>query len=275
MDIIITGASRGIGRALALALALAHPSRRLLIVARDAERLSSLAAAIESAGGRVVSRVADLSTRAGAAALGHELASLVDRGATLIHNAGLWPTQRELVDGGLERAFVVNYLAPLALQAPLLAAGKLARVMTVGAGLMVKGRFSAEATPTGSDFSRFRTYATTKLALAYAQRDVAAAHPAVDFLVIHPGVVRTDLGATPGLLGALLRLVKRSWESPEVCADRLARVLARERWSAPGDASWSFEETAQAWPAAADSPETRAAVRSTTARFEGAPSLVG
>jgi NAD(P)-dependent dehydrogenase (short-subunit alcohol dehydrogenase family) len=265
MDVVITGASRGIGRA--LALAVAHASRRLVLVARDAERLSALASAIAAGGGHAVPLVADLSTRAGSAAVGRELAGLIEPGATLVHNAGLWPVRRELVDGGLERAFVVNYLAPLLLQAPLLSASAVTRVMTVGAGLMVKGRFSPERTPTGLDFSRFRTYATTKLALACAQRDVAAAYPDVDFLVIHPGVVRTDLGAAPGLLGALLRLVKRSWEAPEICAERLARVLGQSRWSAGGEARWFFEESPQAWPAVADSSEMRAAVRNTTARF--------
>ena len=265
MDVVITGASRGIGHA--LALALAHPSRSIVLVARDAERLAATASAIETAGGCARVIVGDLSTRDQAAAVGRELAETLEPGATLIHNAGLWPTRLEHVDGGLERAFVVNYVAPLLLQAPLLAASKLARILTVGAGLMIKGRFSEAETPTGRDFSRFRTYATTKLAFAVAQRDVAVAHPDVDFLVIHPGVVRTDLGAAPGLVGALLRLVKRGWEAPEVCAERLKRVLEQERWSARGEARWYFEESAQPWPAVADSSATRAAIRNTTARF--------
>jgi hypothetical protein len=133
--------------------------------------------------------------------------------------------------------------------------------MVVGAGLMVKGRFDPARTPTGQDFSGFRTYATTKLCFAIAMREVAARHPELDVLVLHPGVVRTDLGARGGVLGALLTLVKRRWESPATCADRLVRVLDRTRWSTPGQAAWQFEEEAKPWPALADDETTRTAVR--------------
>ena len=47
------------------------------------------------------------------------------------------------------------------------------------------------------------------LCFALAMRDVAAAHPELDVVVLHPGVVRTDLGARTGPLGWLLSLVKR------------------------------------------------------------------
>ena len=40
-------------------------------------------------------------------------------------------------------------------------------------------------------------------------RDVARHYPAIDFVIVHPGVVNTDLGARRGLLGWILELVKR------------------------------------------------------------------
>jgi NAD(P)-dependent dehydrogenase (short-subunit alcohol dehydrogenase family) len=159
------------------------------------------------------------------------------------------------------------------MQQRLLAGQRLARVMGVGAGLMVRGRFDAARTPTGEDFSGVRTYCTTKLAFALAMREVAEAHPEVDVVVLHPGVVRTELGARPGLLGWLLSRVKRRLESPEVCAARLVRVLSRERWSPPGEARWLFEETEQPWPAVAEDSATRRAVRETTARLLAASPL--
>jgi hypothetical protein len=61
--------------------------------------------------------------------------------------------------------------------------------------------------------------------------------------------------------------MKRRWEAPEVGAVRLARVLARERWSPPGEARWFMEETEQPWPAVAEDGATRRAVRETTARL--------
>jgi NAD(P)-dependent dehydrogenase (short-subunit alcohol dehydrogenase family) len=262
-DIVLTGASRGIGRA--LALALASPDRRLSLCARDAGALASLREEITARGGHADIHTANIGTLAGARTLGAHLAPSLVAGATLIHNAGLWPSARQLGPEGLEQAFVTNCVGPLLLQAPLLAAGRLRRVMVVGAGLMVKGRFDPARTPCGEDFSWWRTYASTKLAFAVATRDVARAHPEVDFLVIHPGVVRTDLGATGGPLGWLLALVKRRWESPDVCAARLCRVLEQPRWSKPGEARWMFEEAVQPWPEAAAQQATADAVRAATA----------
>lgn len=253
-DLVLTGASRGIGRALALAL---PDDVTLHAIARDGAALDALAA-IRSG---VTPHVLDLASRGDAARLGAALAASLRPGAVLVHCAGLWPSRLERV-GELERAFLVNCGGPLALEGPLLERGAVARVLVIGAGLMVKGRFSAAKTPYGADFSVFRTYASTKLALAVATRERARSHPDVDFAVVHPGVVNTDLGARDGLLGRLVALVKRRWESPEACATRLARLLARPRWSHDGEAQWFFEEEAQPWPQEVDAatPEVRRAL---------------
>ena len=266
-DLILTGASRGIGRALALSLARKSRGERLILVARDRKRLEALAREVDALGGRALVEPGDLSSRAAASELGERLAAVVQPGATLVHNAGVWPSKRELTADGLETAFAVNHLAPLVMQQPLLEAGLLQRVMGVSAGLLIKGRFDAARTPTGEDFSGVRTYCTTKLCFALAMRDVAAEHPELDVVILHPGVVRTDLGARPGPVGWLLSLVKRGWETPETCAERLTRILARERWSTPGAAKWLVEEVEQPWPPVAESDSTRRAVREVTARL--------
>lgn len=56
---LITGASRGIGRAIALELAR-HGAKRLLLVARDAQRLSEVATEVEALGGETVILPLDL-----------------------------------------------------------------------------------------------------------------------------------------------------------------------------------------------------------------------
>jgi NAD(P)-dependent dehydrogenase (short-subunit alcohol dehydrogenase family) len=252
VDWIVTGASRGIGRALVRAMAAAATQGdRIFALARDAERLGSLAT---SADRRcpIITLAGDLSQVVSARELGRKLAEQVEPGATLIHNAGHWPSERRLVDG-LEAAFVTNCLGPLVLQAPLLQTERLDRVLVVSAGLLVKGRFDASRTPTGDDFSVFRTYCTTKLAGAVAMRDVARRYPAIDFAIVHPGVVNTDLGARRGLLGWILELVKRKWESPDTCAARLMRLLQLPRWQrVQGEAPWYFEESQQPWPPEVD-----------------------
>lgn len=264
-DLIITGASRGIGRALALAVADSEPARhRLVLTARDAERLAGVAAAVRERGGDAVTLTGDLASLAGARALGAQLHAMVAPGATLVHNAGLWPAKRVVNEDALETSFVVNHLAPLALQARLLDEGRLARILVVSAGLIEKGRFDAARTPTGQDFSSVRTYCTTKLCFAIAMRAVAREHPDVDVAVLHPGVVRTDLGARSGPVGWLLSLVKRTWEAPEVCAARLASMLGATRWSSPGEAQWLVETEPLPWPATASDPDTAEAVHAVT-----------
>jgi NAD(P)-dependent dehydrogenase (short-subunit alcohol dehydrogenase family) len=264
-DLILTGASRGIGRA--LALALASPELRLVLVARDRERLDAVAREVASRGGRAEPIIGDLSSVAAARELGDRLAGLVGGGATLVHNAGLWPHRRRLTAEGFEEAFAVNCLGPLALQEPLLAAGTLRRILVVSAGLIGLGHFDPARTPTGEDFSGVRTYCNTKLAFAVAMRSIAADYPELDVLVLHPGVVRTELGDRPGPIGWLLRLAKRKWETPDACAARLAGLLRQERWSPPGRARWLVVEREQRWPASADRAQIRNAVRETTARL--------
>jgi len=110
------------------------------------------------------------------------------------------------------------------------------------------GRFDATRTPTGADFSGFRTYANTKRAFAEATRALAAQHPTVQFAVVHPGVARTELGARPGLMGKVLGVLKRGWKPPETCAKRLAQRLDDALWSEPGTAAWFFEGARADWP---------------------------
>lgn len=264
VDTIITGASRGIGRA--LALALAGSGSRLVLVARDRERLKGVERELADRGATALVVAGDLGSLASARALGQRLVDAVDFGATLVHNAGLWPTSRVLGEEGLEASFVVNHLGPLEMQASLALAKKLARVMVVSAGIIATASFDARRTPSGEDFSRFKTYGRTKLAFAIATKDFAAAHPEIDVVALHPGVVATDLGATVGVVGALLRFAKRFWETPETCATRLARTLGEPRWSPAGEARWRVKEERARWPRPTEDPAIVDAVRDATRR---------
>jgi len=148
---------------------------RLLLLARDETALQEVARLVRDAGTECLCVRGDLSTVAGAREAGDKLAEALRPSATLVQNAGLWPSRRELTEDGLERSFAVNCVGPLLMQEPLIARKLVDRIMVISAGLLVKGRFSPDRTPTGEDFSSWRTYCNTKLAFAIAAREISHA----------------------------------------------------------------------------------------------------
>jgi NAD(P)-dependent dehydrogenase (short-subunit alcohol dehydrogenase family) len=83
---LVTGASRGIGRAIAIAYAEAGAD--VAVLARDGDRLADVAVAVEKAGGRAVVLVADVTDRA---AVDLAVSSAIERLGHLdivVNNAG-------------------------------------------------------------------------------------------------------------------------------------------------------------------------------------------
>lgn len=222
---VLTGASSGIGRA--LAPRLSAEGLDLVLVGRDAARLEEAAAAARAmarTGTRVTTLAADLSTLAGARGLARALLETVPRIDVLIHNAGILPTSRRLTADGFEEAFATNHLAPFVLNRALrarLVESAPARIVQVSAGLYVKGRVDLENGPVGLPFGAFTTYGTSKLWNLLATLELAGelAESGVTVNAVHPGVVRTRLGDMTGVKGALLSLVKRLWDTPEEGAE--------------------------------------------------------
>lgn len=90
--VIITGASSGIGEA--IALRLAREGAAVVLGARRADRLDGLVARIEAQGGKVAAQACDVTKRAdleGLAALAIERFGRID---ALINNAGVMPISR-------------------------------------------------------------------------------------------------------------------------------------------------------------------------------------
>lgn len=84
---LVTGASRGIGRAVALALAAQGAS--VALIARSPEPLEELARQIEAAGGRALALAADLADDASLTALIPRVTGYFGKLTVLINNAGL------------------------------------------------------------------------------------------------------------------------------------------------------------------------------------------
>ncbi|MBI1368733.1 MAG: 3-oxoacyl-[acyl-carrier-protein] reductase [Planctomycetes bacterium] len=84
---VVTGASRGIGEA--IALALAKQGRHVVLVARDASKLEAVKSAIEAAGGTASVKPCDFSDGAAVGKLIEEVADEFGRLDILVNNAGI------------------------------------------------------------------------------------------------------------------------------------------------------------------------------------------
>jgi NAD(P)-dependent dehydrogenase (short-subunit alcohol dehydrogenase family) len=218
--VVVTGATSGIGLAIARGAAAAGAS--VVLVGRDAVRLTAASREVGAGARAPFCVVGDLATLDGMHATAD---ALLAHGApidALVHCAGLWPTRLERSADGFEEAFAVNHLAPFVLNERLRARliESAARVVQVSAGLYVKGRVDLTRDPRGESFHKLRTYATTKLWNLLATQALARSleGSAVRVNAVHPGVVRTKLGDMSGPLGVVLRAVKLLWLTPTVGA---------------------------------------------------------
>ncbi|MGD9954199.1 MAG: SDR family oxidoreductase [Burkholderiales bacterium] len=132
---VLTGATGGIGRAIAVRLAPACEA--LLLVGRDAVKLEALCRGLRAAGSECRSLAVDLATAAGREAVREAAARLPGGVDLLINNAGAgefaWFADQD--DAALERVLRVNVIATLQLTRallPLLAAQPAARIVNIG-----------------------------------------------------------------------------------------------------------------------------------------------
>lgn len=108
--VVITGASEGIGRALALALAPQRP--KLVVSARSEERLASLAEECRSLGAEAIAVATDVTDERQCQQLIGKTVDAYGRIDTLVANAGatMWTRLDELEQPGvLEQVMAVNY----------------------------------------------------------------------------------------------------------------------------------------------------------------------
>jgi NAD(P)-dependent dehydrogenase (short-subunit alcohol dehydrogenase family) len=189
--ILITGATDGLGRA--LAARVAGSGATVLAHGRDAGKL---AAAVAELGGRAVPLRADLSSMDAVRALAAEVRSTTDRLDVLVNNAGLGggpETQgRQLSPDGYELRFAVNYLATFLLTQellPLLRASAPARVVHVASRGQTPLDFADLMLERG--YTGRRAYNQSKLAQVMAGFELAGRVPAGAVTVnsLHPATL--------------------------------------------------------------------------------------
>jgi len=188
---VVTGASRGLGRA--LARALAEDGYRLVVDARNGDALRTAMAGLPS--GAVVSALAgDITDPAHRADL-RRAADALGGPDLLINNAGTLgpsplPAISEFPLDELRTAFEVNVLAPLALTQLLLPALR----ERGGAVLSITSDAAVEA------YAGWGGYGAAKAALEQACNVLAAEEVAVRVWRVDPGDLRTQMhqDAFPG-----------------------------------------------------------------------------
>ena len=205
--VVVTGATSGIGEAMAGSLARLGATVHLL--GRDADKVRRSAGTVRAAvpGAVVIDEVCDVSDLDAVRAWTADLGRRVDALHGLVHNAGLMPKHRDETPQGHEIQLACHVLGPHLITEQLLgllrAPARSAVVFMSSGGMYTAPlqRWSVdELESRDGAYSGIRTYARTKrmqvvLAEAWAE---ALADTGVRVYSTHPGWVET-----PGVAGAL------------------------------------------------------------------------
>jgi 3-oxoacyl-[acyl-carrier protein] reductase len=190
---LVTGASRGIGRAIAFAFAQAG-ARVLVHYGRSAQAAESVVAAIRSQGGRADAIRADLGTAEGAALLAKEVRSIVgERLDVLVLNAGISKAAsiKDHTVEDFDNLFATNVRSPFFLVQQLLP------VLGDGSNIIVISSIGSHAVvgKPGVDSTSILAYASTKGALETLVKNWAAilGPQGIRVNAVAPGVIDTDM----------------------------------------------------------------------------------
>jgi 3-oxoacyl-[acyl-carrier protein] reductase len=190
---LVTGASRGIGRATALALAEAG-AHVLVHYGRSVQEAESLVAAIQAKGGHASAIAADLATSDGARFLAERVRSIVgNRLDVLVLNAAISKAARiaEYTVEDFDSLFAVNVRGPFFL------VQKLVPILGEGSSVVVISSAAARTVPgkPGLESPSILAYASTKGALETLVKHWATilGPSGIRINAVAPGIIDTDM----------------------------------------------------------------------------------
>lgn len=197
--VMVTGATDGIGKATAHALAALGAT--VLVVGRNPAKISATIAEIGAAGNtqQLDSFQADFSSLAQVRRLAEQVRARYDRLDVLINNAGTIFSERGETVDGFERTFAVNHLAPFLLTNLLLdlivqsAPARIVNVSSMG------HRFSGmnfDNLQAQRSYNSMNVYGQSKLANVMFTYELARrlSDKGVTVNALHPGGVATNMG---------------------------------------------------------------------------------
>ena len=190
-SVLITGASRGLGAA--LARELAHAGARVVLVARDAGAIEEVARGIRAEGGEAHALAADIADKEAIHRIGGAAAALVGPADILINNAATlgtlpMPLLLDTDPEELERVLRVNLVGPFRLTRLLLGP-----MVLRGHGLVLN--VSSDAAVYA--YPRWGAYGLSKAALEHMTRLWAAEleGSGVRIATVDPGEMNTRMHA--------------------------------------------------------------------------------
>jgi NAD(P)-dependent dehydrogenase (short-subunit alcohol dehydrogenase family) len=232
---LVTGASRGIGRATALALAEAGASI-VIHYGKSAQEAESLVSEIKTNGGRANAISADLGIPEGAALLAKQLRSIIgERLDVLVLNAGISKAVRiaDYTVEDFDSLFATNVRSPFFLVQQLLP------ILAEGSNIIVISSIASHAVPGNPSFESpsILAYASTKGALETLVKNwaVILGPRGIRVNAVAPGVIDTDMSNfTKSEAGREVTLGMQALKrigKPEDVADVIAFLASdKARW---------------------------------------------
>lgn len=193
--VLITGATGGIGKQ--TALALAKMGAQVIVTGRNKTSGEEAVAEIRQASSNpnIHLFLADLSTQAGVRSLADEFKARYDHLDVLINNAGLAASARKLTEDGIESNFAVNVAAPFLLIHLLmdsLKASPSARVINLMGG-DVPAKLDMDNLQSERSFDGLNSYSQSKLAMMVVTYEFAQRTQGVTINVCYPGQASTNM----------------------------------------------------------------------------------
>ncbi len=212
---MLTGATRGIGRA--AAIELAREGAEVAVVGRDEARVGAVAEEAREVGhAGVHEHVADMTLMAQVRGLAEELHDNYEHIDVLANNVGALFASRKVTEEGFERTFALNHLAPFLLTHLVRERLGGGRVITTASDAHRAGRLDLADLQSERSYSAMRVYGTTKLCNILFTRELAARAPELNANCFHPGTVRTGFGKNEnGIWKILTTIASPFMRSPE------------------------------------------------------------
>jgi len=238
--VLITGATRGIGRAGAEAMAML--GAEIILIGRDEKRLQETQTdclAKGAAGVRIY--LADLSLRKAVADLAHRVTAYEPSLDILWNNAGGWFAERVLTSEGYEMTWAMNHLAYFdftQLLFPLLEKSDDPRVLCTASEAHRWGQMEWDNLQGERKWDGWKAYCNSKLAnlLYVAEQGRRLGDSGIRISAVHPGLVNSAFGEkNRGIRSRAFLWLKRSFgRTNEQGADTAVWLSARSESPSQG-----------------------------------------